>query len=226
MKLKNWFLFEKQDLDERIRNYSKFRLLLFFSAILGFVVSLFWLWQKTFSLKIKLFDEVVMNFISQVKTPPLENFFSLITHLGSTFFIVVAFLILALILMAKKRKRAAVAALFSLAGSGVFILFLKNFFGRQRPFGCLPFNDCLSFPSGHATLSFYFYSLLAYLVFRFLPVSLKVFLIIGLLIAILIFLIALSRIFLGFHYPSDLLAGFFLGGTWLLLAIFLIDVLY
>lgn len=226
MKIKEWLLAEKQDLDKRIRNYSKFRFLLLSSVILGFLVSLFWLWQKTFSLKIKLFDTVIMNFVSGTKTPFLMRFFSLVTHLGSEFFIVAAFLILTVLLIVRGRKRAATVALLSLAGSAFFVFFLKEFFGRPRPFGCLAPDDCLAFPSGHVTLSFYFYGLLAYLVFRFLPISLRVFLIIGSMIAILILLIALSRLFLGFHYPSDLLGGFFLGGTWLLLAIFLIDVLY
>jgi len=226
MKIKDWFLLEKQDLDKRIRTYPRFRILLLSATILGFFVSIFWLWQKIFSPEIKLFDEWTVNFISQFRTPFLMKYFSLITHLGSGFFIIAAFLALATLLMIRKRKRAAIAALFSLAGSAALIFFLKDFFGRPRPFGCLAPDDCLSFPSGHATLAFYFYGLLDYLIFRFLPVSLKKFLIISFLIVILIILIALSRLFLGFHYSSDLLAGFFLGGSWLLLAIFLIDVLY
>lgn len=226
MKIKNWLLIEKQDLDKRIRSYSKFRLLLLSSIIFGFFISVFWVWQKTFSLEIKLFDEVVTNLISKVKTPFLMNFFSLVTHLGSEFFIIAAFLILAVVLIIRKRKRAAAVVAFTLAGSAFFIWLLKNFFGRPRPFGCLPPGDCLGFPSGHATISFYFYGLLDYLIFRFLPVSLRVFLGISLAIVILISLIALSRLFLGVHYPSDILGGFFLGGTWLLLAVFLIDVLY
>ncbi len=226
MKIKDWFLLEKQDLDRRIRSYPRFRLLLLLTTVFSFFVSIFWLWQKTSSLEMRNYDEGVMTLVNQIKTPALMNFFSLITQLASEFFIIVAFLILAVLLIIKKRKKAATVALFSLAGSAAFIFLLKDFFGRPRPFGCLAPGDCLSFPSGHATLAFYFYGLLNYLIFRFLPVSLKTFLVISVVIAILIILIALSRLFLGFHYPSDLLAGFFLGGTWLLLAIFLIDVFY
>lgn len=226
MKIKDWLLLEKQDLDKRIRSYSKFRLLLLSSIIFGFFISVFWLWQKTSSLEIKLFDETIMSLIGKIQTPFLMSFFSLITHLGSEFFIIVAFFILVVILMTRRRKRAAMAAFFSFIGSAAFTLLLKNFFGRPRPFGCLPPGDCLAFPSGHATMAFYFYGLLNYLIFRFLPVSLRVFLGISSAIVILIFLIALSRLFLGAHYPSDILGGFFLGGTWLLLAVFLIDVLY
>lgn len=226
MSLKTWLSSEKQDLDKRIRSYSRFRLLLLFSIILGFFVSVFWLWQKTFSLKVKEFDNTVMAWISQLSITGLRKFFSLVTHLGSGFWVVAMFIILAVLLVSQKRKRAAAVVGFTLAGSALFIFFLKDFFGRPRPFGCLPPGDCLAFPSGHATISFYFYGVLDYLIFRFLPTSLKTFLIISFFIGILILLIVLSRLFLGVHYPSDLLAGFFLGGTWLLLAIFLIDILY
>lgn len=226
MNLKTWLSTEKQDLDKRIRSYSRFRLLLLSSIILGFFVSLFWLWQKTFSLKIKTFDTTAMAWINNFQTPWLRQFFSLVTHLGSGFWIGIIFIFLAFLLVARKRKRAAAVVGFTLAGSAFFIFFLKNFFGRSRPFGCLPPGDCLAFPSGHVTISFYFYGLLDYLIFRFLPISSKTFLIISFFVGILILLIALSRLFLGFHYPSDLLAGFFLGGTWLLLAILLIDFLY
>jgi len=116
-------------------------------------------------------------------------------------------------------------ALLSLLGSGFFILFFKNFFGRPRPFDCLG-NDCFSFPSGHVTLSFYLYGLLNYLIFRFFSFPLRKTLILSFFLGVLIILIAFSRIFLFLHYPSDLLAGFLLGGAWLLLAIFLIDILY
>lgn len=226
MSLKTWLSVEKQDLDKRIRSYSRFRLTLLFSIILGFFVSVFWLWQKTFSLKIQNYDKAAILFIEQFKTLSLLNFFSWVTHLGDHFFIAICFVVLTLILIIKKRKRAALVSLLSLGGSAFFISFLKNFFGRGRPFGCLLPDDCLSFPSGHATLAFYFYGLLDYLVFRFLPVSLKSFIFVTLGLGALIALVAVSRLFLGLHYFSDILGGFFLGGSWLLLAILSIDFLY
>lgn len=226
MTFKDWLYFEKEDLDKRIRNYPKFRIILVFSAVAFFLVSIFWLWDKTFSSRVRFLDIWLVSFISQFQTPLLTNFFSLITFLGSGYFIAAVFFFLALLLAIKRRKRAAAIVLLSLVVSGFLIPLIKEYFGRSRPFGCLPPADCFSFPSGHATLSFYFYGLLAYLVFRFLPVSLKSFLAIGAAIIALVFLIALSRVFWGVHYPSDILGGFFLGGAWLLLAIFFIDVLY
>jgi undecaprenyl-diphosphatase len=139
---------------------------------------------------------------------------------------VMAILSLSTLLILKNRKKAAVVSLVTLIGSVVFIYFFKVFFGRVRPNGCLNSGDCLSFPSGHTALSVYFYGLLIYLVWRFFPISLKKFLIISLTILFLVVLIGLSRIVLQVHYPSDILAGTFLGGSFLLLAIWLIDLLY
>jgi undecaprenyl-diphosphatase len=224
-KIKSWWRFETGDLKKRIHYYSRVRMALFLAALAGFFVSVFWLWLKSSSPQISFFDRMAMKFINCFDFPFLKSFLSLITHLGSSFFIGSAFLILALILVIKRRKRAAAVSLLSLLGSSLFIYLLKDFFDRPRPFSCLG-DDCLSFPSGHTTLAFYFYGLFFYLVWRFIPLSKKQLKCFGLSIGTLIFLIALSRVFLGYHYPSDVLAGFFLGGSWLILAILLIDFLY
>jgi len=226
MELKIWLSIQKKDLDKKIRNYPKFRFLLLLSTILAFFISVFWLWQKTFSLKLELLDKGTIDLINRFKTPLLMVFFSLLTRLGSGFFILLGFLLLAVFLIKKKRKKAAIVALLSLVGSAAFVFLLKDFFGRSRPFGCPSHEDCFSFPSGHATMSFYFYGLLDYLIFRFVPISFRKFLVVSLGLITLVLLIALSRLFLGLHYLSDIFAGFFLGGTWLFLAILLIDIFY
>lgn len=226
MKLKDWFKLQKEDIDRRIRSYSKFRALLILSVIFSFFVSIFWVWQKTFSPNVNFFDQAVFDFLAKLKTPFLISLFSLITIMGNFYFVAGLFAILALILFFYHRKRAAMVAILSLVGSGLFVLLFKEFFDRQRPFGCLSGKDCLSFPSGHTTLAFYTYGLLNYLIFRFLPVSLRSFILISLMIIGLVFLVAFSRVFLFVHYPSDILAGFFLGAAWLLLAVLIIDFLY
>ncbi len=226
MKLKDWFKLQKEDIDSKIRSYSKFRALLIISIVFSFFVSIFWIWQKTLSPKVSIFDQTILSIIGSIRTPFLVNFFSVVTTLGNFYFVAGLFALLAIILFLNHRKRAAAVAIFSLLGSGLFILLLKELFDRQRPFGCISGNDCLSFPSGHTTLASYTYGLLDYLIFRFLPISLKTFVFLNSIIALVVLLIAFSRVFLFVHYPSDILAGFFLGGAWLLLSILLIDILY
>ncbi|MFC1727390.1 phosphatase PAP2 family protein [Patescibacteria group bacterium] len=226
MKIKQWLKFEKQDLSQRIRTYPGYRLFLLFSAAFGFFVSFLDVWGEVYSPRMKDYDQMVIDWIIGFKTPLIGLFFNFVTQMASPFFIILIFILLALIMVNKRRKRAAVVALVSLLGSYLLSIFFKKYFGRYRPFGCLNNGDCYSYPSGHATIATYFYGLLNYLIFRFLPISLRSFLMISFFLAVLIFLISVSRLFLEVHYLSDLIGGFFLGGAWLMLAVFLIDVLY
>ena len=225
-KFKNWLRFEKDDIFQRIRNYPGYRLYLLLSAVLAFVVSFFSTWDKTFTLRVKLYDQAVLNFMVEQEPQFLKNIFQIITQFGSSYFIGFLFLLLSAILVLKKRKRAAAVCLFSLAGSYFFVVFFKQIFGRARPFGCLDNGDCLAYPSGHATMSMYFYGLMGYLIFRFLPLSWGKFLLSIFSLSTLIILVSFSRLFLGVHYLSDIFGGLFLGGAWLMLAVLTIDLLY
>jgi undecaprenyl-diphosphatase len=221
-----WVKLEKTDLDQRIRSYPRFRLFLLTASFVAFFVSIFWLWGKTNSVEVHYWDSVLVDWAVQAQTPFLADLFGWLTVLGSSYFILAAFTILAIILYAVKRKRALMVSLVCLTASGVFVLLLKNFFDRPRPFeNCLG-SDCLAFPSGHTTLAAYFYGLIDYLSWRFLPISLVNFFHLTTLLVLTVFLVAFSRIFLQVHFFSDVMAGLFLGGAWLSLTVLLIDVLY
>ena len=104
----------------------------------------------------------------------------------------------------------------ALAGSEILDLLLKTWFARPRPSFADPLAVALyySFPSSHATMSLITYGFLAYLCFVSLkhatlrvPVSAA--------LILLIVVIGFSRIYLGVHYVTDVLAGFAVGGLWL-----------
>jgi undecaprenyl-diphosphatase len=92
---------------------------------------------------------------------------------------------------------------------------LKLAFHRVRPevfFGVLP--DTFSFPSGHALFGLCFYgALAAVFASRLRNAGLRI--AIWIAAALLIFGIGLSRLYLGMHYPTDVLAGLLAGGAWL-----------
>jgi len=93
---------------------------------------------------------------------------------------------------------------------------LKAVFARPRPTFSDPLATALyySFPSGHAMMSLIAYGLLGYFLFNALPERWqRVVVSAGLIVLIL--LIGFSRIYLGVHYLSDVLAGFAVGGLWL-----------
>ena len=225
-KAKDWLRLKVDEVNRQIRSYPWYRAFLLVSAVVGFLASFFSVWDQTFTLRMKIYDQAVIDFVASLQSPTSIYFFSLITQLGHQYFIVSVFLVLALVMVAKRRKKAAAVALISLAGSFLLSLFFKRFFGRLRPFGCINNGDCFSFPSGHATIAVYFYGLLSYLTFRFLSISLKTYLIISFFLTLLVTMIAFSRLFLSVHYLSDIFGGIFLGSAWLMLAIFVIDVLY
>lgn len=110
---------------------------------------------------------------------------------------------------------------------------LKELFDRPRPapvawdlqvFGRpVDFPASPSFPSGHAVTSVIVFGTLAYLVVRLEP-TVRMRRLTLTAAALLIFLIGLSRIYLGVHYPSDVLAGFLAGFVWASFAAFSIEV--
>lgn len=115
------------------------------------------------------------------------------------------------------RRQFAALALFAAAFVGGLLLNvgLKGFFDRPRPDLILPLAEVrtASFPSGHSLLSAVVYLTLAALLCRLLSARrLKLYVIATALTASL--LVGLSRVYLGVHYPSDVLAGWTVGLIW------------
>jgi undecaprenyl-diphosphatase len=88
---------------------------------------------------------------------------------------------------------------------------------RARP-GDDPLGGGLSFPSGHTTYALVFFGLLAFLALRLIKKA-SIVRLVQVLIVLLVTLVALSRIYLEAHWPSDVLGSFLFGGMLLILAI-------
>jgi undecaprenyl-diphosphatase len=110
--------------------------------------------------------------------------------------------------------------LFSIIGSEAVSYAIKYIFNRPRPDGNLAyyFETTPSFPSGHATVALALYGFAFYLVARF-AVAKKYF--VGIIFSgfLLIFSIGFSRLYLGVHYFSDVVGGYLIGASFLLVAI-------
>lgn len=142
------------------------------------------------------------------------------SFLGSVIFLIILGIIICLIFYKIKWKRQAF--LFALALTGEFILssIIKEIYQRPRPpaFFNYELPASYSFPSGHAFGSFCFYGLLAWLItthWRSLPARISLWL----TASTIIFLIGFSRIYLGVHYPSDVIAGYLAAFLWSLLIV-------
>lgn len=145
----------------------------------------------------------------------VEDMFVDITSLGGH--AVLAIITLAVIgyLLIERRSSAALLVLFSVSGGALISHFAKLGFNRPRPelVGQLVDVHTLSFPSGHAMLSAVTYLTLGALLTRTTKsrAARAYFLAIAVLLTLLI---GISRVYLGVHYPTDVLAGWALGSAW------------
>ena len=224
--LRDWFEHEKDGLKNDLFIYPKRRLLLSLIAVLILLFGIFEIWLMISAKTVLSLDIFIENLIKPFRNSLGYNFFFLITLLGSQYFVVGAGLLLTIPLFLKRRRKAAVTFFFTLLGTIILVIILKHFFGRERPFGCPMGRDCFSFPSGHVSLAFYFYGIVTYLLARFIRIRKRYFLLWIFGISSIVLLIAVSRIYLGFHFFSDIVGGFLLGGISWLTAAILIDFLY
>lgn len=151
------------------------------------------------------FDTYIYELIISVKNDNLTNFIKIITNFGDTIYIIII-LILSFIFFKKKiyPKLITINIL-----SVVFVnQVLKHLIQRPRPdFPHLIEQGGFSFPSGHSMASFGFYGFFIYLIYKSkLNKNLKITL--SILLSLLILAVGLSRIYLGVHYATDVIAGF------------------
>ncbi|MGG0657706.1 phosphatase PAP2 family protein [Rummeliibacillus pycnus] len=170
--------------------------------------------------KIVRFDQTIISFIQGLESPMLTIVMKFFTYLGSFPIVMVLFIVVSYYLYIVVKHRAEFL-LFGTVIIGTVILnqILKLLFHRARPdFHRLIEAGGYSFPSGHAMSAFSFYGIVAFLLWRHIPTRLGRTVLV-LISAIFILMIGISRIYLGVHYPSDIVGGYFASGLWLTIAI-------
>jgi undecaprenyl-diphosphatase len=160
-----------------------------------------------------IFDTTVRGWIHQFASPAMTTIMKAISLLGYDLLLVELAIAMIVFLRLRWRKAAAWLAI-TMAGAVALDLALKHAFHRQRPvpfFGDAPHS--YSFPSGHALTSFCFYGVLAGLLAdRIQRQSWRI--AAGITAAVLVLAIGVSRIYLGVHYPSDVVAGYLAAAVW------------
>lgn len=170
-----------------------------------------------------------MNIIEKIQSNVTENKTSLLillTEIGNIRLVIVLTIILAVTLFIKKWYAAGLwfgGTILFCAAIGTKIL--KRFFDRTRPdIMQLVEKSTESFPSGHATATTIFYGLLG-LALILLVTKLWKKVVIGTLSLFIIGFILISRIYLGVHFPTDVIAGFLYGMSSVLISVGLYQIL-
>lgn len=202
---------------------------LIFLAFLVFVIGINFFVELTEEVQgdnIEHFDNSVTDYVTSFRTPSLNSFFIFITDLGDFYAYIIATTIAGLFFFYKLKNKKFILQLIGVVILSFLVnLALKEVFNRARPtLEHMVVIKTLSYPSGHAMSAMSYYGFLIYLIFRIrMSKWLRGFLTV--FFSILIFLIGLSRIYLGVHFPSDVVGGFIGGLIWIAFCVVLFNII-
>ncbi len=164
-------------------------------------------------------DQSIYNFFYNFSSSQATVIFLIITFLASKEFIILMCLIFILISLIKRKYQTSFLIILNIVISLLLNQTFKAIIRRERPFELMIVNESgYSFPSGHSMTALIFYGYFIYLTWESnLKKISKIF--ITILNIILILLVGISRIYLGVHYPTDVIGAYFLGLFYLILYI-------
>jgi len=170
--------------------------------------------------KIIRFDQTVISFIQDFESPTLTTIMKFFTYIGAFPSVFVIFLLACFFLYFVLKHRIELLLFGTVViGTPIINQILKQFFHRVRPdLHRLIEIGGYSFPSGHAMNAFTVYGILTFLLWRHIHTRLGRTVLI-MISSIFILMIGTSRVYLGVHYPSDIIGGYFASGFWLSISI-------
>lgn len=201
---------------QRVLEFISLSLLVGLAAAIATLVFLGWLTDQVFEGDMRNFDDTTRAAVHRLASPPLTAVMRGLSFIGSTLFLGLA--TAAVIVWFALRKWGREAKLFAatMVGASLLNITLKLAFKRERP---IPFFDLTapetySYPSGHSLASCCFFAGLAAILSGRLKRK-RVRSIIWFVATTMFLLIGLSRIYLGVHYTTDVIAGFTAALIWI-----------
>lgn len=162
------------------------------------------------------FDESVITAVQGQQSPWLTRVMESFSWLGSTLVVtVLALAMLSFLAFVLGHRKELILFVAVVGGAPLLNTLLKIWFKRERPdINRLVEEAGYSFPSGHSMAAFALYGALTYLLWKHIrsrtgKIALVVF------ASAIVLSIGLSRVYLGVHYPSDVLGGYLASGVWL-----------
>ena len=200
---------------EKIKEITKknFKWLVLFIALIGFLA----LAEDVFNKEIMNGDiigyKMVSTFLISDFATPIAKF---VTNFGGAIFLIVLTVLLVTII---KNKKIGLSIFANLTIVTILNQLLKRVLQRPRPTEYRIIEETgYSFPSGHSMVSMALYGYLIYLIYKYVENKYVKWILISLL-SVLICLIGISRIYLGVHYTSDVLGGFLISISYLVIYI-------
>ena len=193
-------------------NFKNKKTIILFVSLILFI----FLTYNIFNNKIAFIDSYIEGIILSIRNDKLTDIMTIITNISSAYALIVITILLLILI---KNKKIPILITFNLIFSFLTSQLIKILLRRDRPINISLVNAMgFSYPSGHSMVSMAYFGFIAYLVYKYIDNTIvKVILIITLFVSI--FAIGFSRIYLGVHYFSDVLGGFLLSISYLMLFI-------
>jgi membrane-associated phospholipid phosphatase len=193
--------------------FSQYLIIGAMMSVFGFL-TFFILTSRLLKNELFNFDKLVSQWMISFRTDWFTRIMLFITNLASAGWLIGLVLLVSIVGLYCHKRIAVLFINIVAIGAQILTDLLKITFQRSRPsVPWLTIARGYSFPSGHTLVSLAIYGILAYLVFRTTKQGIgKYVLGIGLLFVPI--LIGISRIYLGVHYPSDVLAGWAVAMGW------------
>ncbi|MBO0589329.1 phosphatase PAP2 family protein [Sporosarcina sp. E16_8] len=166
------------------------------------------------------FDTAVIGFVQGLEAPWLTSIMKVFSWIGSGLVVaaiaLIGFIVLYFVLRYRHQAFLLIAVI---AGSVILNRLLKIYFKRERPeIHRIMDAKGFSFPSGHSMMAFALYAIIAYIAWRNVKTTASR-VVLVLFTAFMIIMIGTSRIYLGVHYPSDIVGGFVASALWATISI-------
>jgi undecaprenyl-diphosphatase len=176
-------------------------------AVFGFVRLTL---DVTLGSRMALADQALSNFVQGLRSPPVDAAMLAVTMVGDGIVLTAIVVSMLAVLAVVREWRIAGAAALAIGAAALSVPSIKGALQRTRPTDLYEGSHAFSFPSGHASLTMAVTGVLAVVIARLLPPRWR--LAAYGAAAVVATMVALSRVYLGAHWPSDVAAGLLFGG--------------
>jgi undecaprenyl-diphosphatase len=186
-------------------------------ALAGLVLAAFgWLVTGPYKNFLAGFDSNIRYAMRQIQSPMWTSLLLTVTNLGSTLYLIIVGSVAGIAFLALRWFRSFFLFVIAMAGQAALHHGSKWMIARSRPSNLINYRtaESFSFPSGHALAALCLFGMIAWIITRRIE-SPAVTAVVWICTFVLIFLIGASRVYIGIHYPTDVVAGFLGGVIWL-----------